>query len=320
MIHSSTVHEPLQQKQLQTNAMVITDLVIAYGRKRVVDGLTLHVPYGSVFALIGLNGAGKTTIIKALIGLRAPTSGSARVLGYDVVRQSLEVRARIGYISEVHNLYDAMTPRQLCSFCRATSRRWDQVAVDRYMDLFDLPSHQQVGRLSKGKKTQLALCLALGGDPELLILDEPTAGLDPLARHQFLNQLCGDVSAAGKTIFFSTHILSDVETIADRIGIIRNGKLALSGELDNLRQIHQVLKLTYADVPPAGEIAALRALASVASVQQEGRTVRLQLRGDVTATIQAVQARPYPLCDMECRHVSLDAIIMNYLQEDSYVR
>ncbi len=198
-------------------------LMAGYGRRQAVRGLDLTVPRGSVYGFLGPNGAGKTTTIKTLLGFRRPDGSEARVLGHDVVRENLEVRARVGFASEVDSLYGGMTVRRLCRFCHDVSRGWDQALVDRYLGVFGLPGDIKARKLSKGQKVQLQLCLALGSDPELLILDEPTSGLDPLARHAFLKVLVGDVAAEGRTVFFSTHILSDVEAVADTIGIIYQG-------------------------------------------------------------------------------------------------
>ncbi len=301
----------------QAVAIEIEGLVVRYGDTRAVDGLSLVVPCGSVFGFLGPNGAGKTTTIKALLGFRSPDAGRARVLGYDVVTQSLEVRARVGYVSEVNSLYDYLTIPQICAFSRSTSRRWNQQIVDHYLSAFGLPSGAKVGQLSRGMKSQLALSLALGHDPDLLILDEPTSGLDPVARRQFLNMLVGDIAAAGKTVFFSTHILADVEAVADRVGIIRQGRLVVSDELDHLKQTHKVLKLTYAEVPPVSEVDTLRALPGVVSVQQEGRSVRILARGDIEAIAHTVQSRPYAPRDVSSIYLNLEDIFLEHMQEES---
>src|SRR5260370_15303582 len=157
-------------------AIATADLVVRYGRRRAVEGLTLRVPRGSVYGLLGGNGGGKTTTMRALLGFRGRSSGSVHILGYDVARDRLEINARIGFVSETNSLYQGMTVPQLCAFFRATSRRWNQALVDRSLHLFGLPTATHVRQLSKGMKTQLALCLALGGEPDLLILDEPTTG------------------------------------------------------------------------------------------------------------------------------------------------
>ncbi|HEY7355335.1 MAG TPA: ABC transporter ATP-binding protein [Ktedonobacterales bacterium] len=297
-------------------AIEISNLVVSYGAHRAVDGLNMTVPLGSIFGFLGPNGAGKTTTIKTLLGLRPLDGGSARVLGFDAASQSLEVRARVGYVSEVNSLYDYLTIPQICAFCRATSRQWNQQVVDRYIGVFGLPAAAKVGRLSKGMKSQLALSLALGSSPDLLILDEPTAGLDPVARHEFLNKLVAEIAAEGKTVFFSSHILSEVEAVADWVGIIRRGKLVVSDELDHLKQTQKVLKLTYAELPPPAELEALRGLPGVMNLAQEGRSVRLLTHGEWQALAQTIQARPYALRDVDTVDLNLEDLFLEYMKED----
>lgn len=301
----------------QPAAIEINDLVVNYGKQRAVDGLTFSVPAGAIFGFLGKNGAGKTTTIKAMMGLREPDGGSVRVLGYDAVTQSMEVRARVGYVSEVNSLYDYLTIPQLCAFCRSVSRQWNQQIVDRYVRVFGLPTTTKVGKFSKGMKSQLALSLALGSNPDLLILDEPTAGLDPVARHDFLNKLVAEIAAEGKTVFFSSHILSEVEAVADWVAIIRDGKLVIADELDHLKQTQKVLKLTYAELPPPAEVEALRGLPNVMSLAQEGRSVRLLTQGDVESLTQTIQARPYALRDVDTVDLNLEDLFLEYMKEGS---
>src|SRR5262249_8133661 len=199
------------------------------------------------------------------------------------------------YVSEVNSLYEYLTIPQLCRFCQSVSRQWDQGVVGRYLRAFGLPTNKKVGQFSKGMKSQLALCLALGSQPDMLILDEPTSGLDPLARHEFLNTLVKEVAAEGKTIFFSSHILAEVEAVADWIGIIKAGKLLAADELDHLKQSQKVLKLTYTEMPSAAEVEALRALPTVMNLAQEGRSLRILTRGDAANLVETVQARPHAL-------------------------
>lgn len=300
---------------LPAPAIAIHNLVVAYGSHRAVDGLRLEVPVGAIFGFLGPNGAGKTTTIKTLLGFRPPNGGSARVLGYDIVHESLEVRARTGYVSEVNTLCDTLTIPQICAFSRATNRRWNQAIVDRYLGRFRLPPRARVGQLSKGMKSQLALSLALGSEPDLLILDEPTAGLDPVARHEFLNTLVREIAAEGKTIFFSSHILSEVEAVADQVGIIRAGRLVVSDDLDRLKQTQRLVCLTYADIPPPSEIGALGALPGVDRVEPEGRTVRLVVRGDVDAVLVALGTRPYPVRNMETQPLNLEDLFLEYMKD-----
>jgi len=298
-------------------AVETRDLVVRYGRKRAVDGLTLTVPRGSVYGFLGPNGAGKTTTIKALLGLRKPCGGEARVLGYDVTdpKGSIEARARVGFASEVDSLYGGMTVPRLCRLCRDLSRGWDQGIVDRYLGVFGVPEGARVRRLSKGQKAQLQLCLALGSDPELLILDEPTSGLDPVARRSFLKVLVGEVAAEGRTVFFSTHLLSDIEAVADTVGIIEGGRMLVSENLDRLRETHGLVRAVYAEKPPDDELEALVKLPGVGSVEREGRAVRLRVRGDVEAVTRALEERPHRVVDVDAAGMSLEDIFVAYVEE-----
>ncbi len=297
-------------------AMEIEDLVVSYGRRRAVDGLRLAVPVGSVYGFLGPNGAGKTTTIKTLMGFRKPDGGSAKVLGYDVVSESLEVRARVGFASEVNSLYEGMTVPKLCAFCRDVSRSWDQDHVDRYLGVFGVPKETKVRKLSKGQKAQLQLCLALGSDPEVLILDEPTSGLDPVARRAFLKVLVGDVAAEGRTVFFSTHLLSDIEAVADTVGIIKGGKLLVSSDLDEMRETHKLLRVVYAEAPREDEVLALQDLPGVKGVEREGRGVRLRVRGDAEALERSLWEGPREVRDVDVVGMGLEDIFVAYVEED----
>jgi ABC-2 type transport system ATP-binding protein len=298
-------------------AIEIEDLVVSYGRRRAVDGLNMTVPAGSVYGFLGPNGAGETTTIKTLLGFRRPDGGAARVLGYDVVEESLEVRARVGFASEVNSLYEGMTVPKLCAFCRDLSRSWDQDLVDRYLGVFGLPEDTKVRKLSKGQKAQLQLCLALGSDPEVLILDEPTSGLDPVARRAFLKVLVGDVAAGGRSVFFSTHLLSDIEAVADTVGIIKGGRLLVSDEIDALRETHGLIRVVYAELPPDEEVRALRGLPGVRGMEREGRGVRLRVRGDIEALEGSLWDRPHRVLDVDATGMSLEDIFVAYVEENA---
>ena len=297
-------------------AIQVKDLVVNYGRKRAVDGLSLTVPRGSVYGFLGPNGAGKTSTIKTLMGFRKPNGGSAKVLGYDIVDESLEARARVGFASEVNSLYEGMTVPRICRLCRDLSREWDQDLVDRYIGVFGLPADAKIRKLSKGQKAQLQLCLALGSNPELLILDEPTSGLDPVARRAFLKVLVGEVAAEGRTVFFSTHLLSDIEAVADTVGIIKGGRLLVSGDLDDMRVSHRVFRVVYAETPPEEEVQDLRTLTDVKQVEREGRGIKLRVRGDVETVEQSLRDRPHHVIDVDSTGMTLEDIFVAYVEDE----
>ncbi len=290
-------------------AIELAQLSCTYGSKTVVDRLSLHVPVGSVYGFLGPNGAGKTTTIKTLLGLRHMQGGKACVLGFDLAFQGLESRRYIGYVPETSNLYDFMQVGQMVETARRMNTRWNHRAVQRYLDLFGLSPKDKIRKLSKGMKGQLALAIALGSDPELLILDEPTSGLDPLKRFEFLNYIVREVSQAGRTIFFSSHNLAEVEQIADRIAIINQGHLIVEDELDNLR-LHQKSILVAFDRPIWTDD--LDNIPGVKRVVQEGRRYRLLVRGDigsVEAELKGMGAASIEIVDM-----NLEAMFVAYLQ------
>jgi ABC-2 type transport system ATP-binding protein len=215
-------------------AIETRDLVKRYGRIAAVDGLSLSVPRGAVYALVGRNGSGKTTTIRMLLDLSLPDTGTARVLGMDCHAERVKVLERVGYVSD-RPLLGGWTGEQLVRFNRGFYARWSDELVARYVRVFDIPMKQRFRNLSRGNQTKMWLMLALAQQPELLILDEPTAGLDPVVTDQLLRVLVEDVAAEGRTVFMSSHHLSEIERIADWVGMIDKGKLLLEAPMEELR-------------------------------------------------------------------------------------
>lgn len=290
-------------------AIALDGLTCRYGSRVAVDNLSLRVPLGAVYGFLGPNGAGKTTTIKTLLGMRRIQIGRATVLGFDVATQGLECRKRLAYVAETNNLYGHLRVFEMLETARRLSSRWNPAAVQRYLDLFNLPPREKIRKLSKGMKGQLALVVALGSEPDLLVLDEPTSGLDPLKRYEFINQIVREVSAAGRTIFFSSHNLSEVEQIADHVAIINEGRLIIEDELDNIKSREKALKVSF-DRPVWTHD--LENIAGVRKVLQEGRRFRLLISGDaeqVAEQVRGLGARSVEVVDM-----NLEAIFIAYLQ------
>jgi ABC-2 type transport system ATP-binding protein len=221
-------------------------------RKRYDDvealrGLDLQVPGGSIFGFLGRNGAGKTTTIKVLLGMARPTAGDARVFGLSSIdpQSSVEIRRRAAFVSDEKDLYDYMTVGEIVAFTRSFYPRWRDDLEQSYLRKFDLTPGRAIKGLSRGTRTKVALLLALCRGAELLILDEPTAGLDPAMAEDVLQALVGHVSGEDSTVFFSSHQLSEVEQIADHVAIIDRGQTVVSGPLDELRAQYQRIQLVF---------------------------------------------------------------------------
>jgi ABC-2 type transport system ATP-binding protein len=222
---------------MNNNSVIqVEDLVKYYDGRCVLDGVSFTVPKGCIYGLLGRNGAGKTTIIRILLGLESATRGETFLLGKNTENLSARDRGRIGYVAEGHNLIQHYPVGALVDLCRNLSLQWNQKFFDHLIATFRLPMDRKVKDLSTGMRAQLNLALAMAIDPELLILDDPSLGLDTVARRQFLELAIDVIQRDGRTILFSSHILSDVERIADRIGILVAGKLVVDCPLEELKQ------------------------------------------------------------------------------------
>ena len=211
------------------------NLVKVYPEVRALDGLSLNVPRGVAYGYLGRNGSGKTTTIRILLGLARPTEGEAAVLGFPIGRDQVAILERTAYVSENKALYSKLTPRELVRFTRGFYPKWSDQTVEKYARLFDVPMDRVFAKLSQGNRTKVCLLLALAQGADLLILDEPATGLDPVAVDEFLRVLVQDVVGEGRTVFISSHQLSDVEQIADWVGLLDQGKLLLEARLDDIK-------------------------------------------------------------------------------------
>ena len=280
--------------------------------KPALRGLDLQVPAGSIFGFLGRNGAGKTTTIKTLMGLLHADSGSAQVFGSPVADadRSVEIRRRIGFVTEDKELYPYMTVEQIVRFTRPFFPTWRDDLAQRYLEIFELPLKRKIPDLSKGMRSKLMLLLAISHQAELLVLDEPTDGLDPAATEDVLRELVAIAAASGTTIFFSSHQLVEVERIADHIGIIHRGKLVATGSLDDMKAQYQRLNVVLADSvsPPA------HWPEGVESVRQEGRVLSILASHNVDAIVE--QARAIPGSTVERFPVTLTEIFLEHTRSN----
>jgi ABC-2 type transport system ATP-binding protein len=233
------------------DAILTERLTKSYGGRPVVNNLSLRVPQGSVYGLLGRNGAGKSTLLKMLVGMVHPDHGRWSLLGEEGSNLSVKTRSRIAYLAEGHPLYNGMTIRQAVEFHRAFYPASDPSLVEKILDHFELDRGAKIGRLSKGMRAQVSLALALAPDPELLILDDPTLGLDTNTRRDFVESMIGVIQRRGRTILFSSHVLGDVERVADRIGILIDGVLRVDCPTEHFKTAVRRVVVEFGRRPPA---------------------------------------------------------------------
>ncbi|HEY2410768.1 MAG TPA: ABC transporter ATP-binding protein [Pirellulaceae bacterium] len=233
-----------------TSAIETHGLTKYYGPRCVVNTLNLSVPVGSVYGLLGRNGSGKSTTIKMLMGLVKPDRGSATLLGEDICDLTPQTRGRIAYIAEGHPFHRWMTIGEAVNFTRSFYSHWNSELLDQILDHFALPRRAKIRRLSNGQRAQVSLALAVAPDPELLILDDPTLGLDTVVRRDFLESLIQIIQREGRTILISSHILADVERVADHIGIMMDGVLRVDCPTDYFKMSLRKIILEFVGEPP----------------------------------------------------------------------
>lgn len=279
-----------------------------YGSKRVVDSLDLRVPKGSVYGFLGRNGAGKSTTIKMLLGMIAADSGHAELLGERSDQLSPEMRQRIAYLAEGHPLYGWMSIGEAVRFTRPFYPEWNQEMVDQILDHFELSPKQKFHSLSRGQQAQVSLALAVAPEPELLILDDPTLGLDTVVRRDFLESLIQIIQRRGRTILFSSHILGDVERVADRIGVLVSGVLRVDCPTEQFRESIRKVVVEFHGTPPDCEDSSRLGIPGLVSCRVAGNQLELVTVGYDDAQRKALEA-------LEPR--SIDVLEMNL--EDAFI-
>jgi ABC-2 type transport system ATP-binding protein len=289
----------------------VSQLRKSYNGTPALNGLDLAVRSGSVFGFLGRNGAGKTTTIKTLMGLVRADSGEARVFGLKPGRaNSIAIHRRTGFVTEDKDLYPYMTVEQMIQFTKSFYPKWRGDLEKRYLGIFDLPAGRKIDRLSKGMRSKLMLLLAIARGGDLLVLDEPSDGLDPAAVEDVLRELMGLAAAEGTTIFFSSHQLQEVEQIADHICIVDGGRVIVSGALDDLKCQYQRVQV----VLDRELSAPVRWVEGAEHVKQEGRTVSILATRNVEALL--AQAQSLPGATVERFPVSLKEIFLEHVRSN----
>jgi ABC-2 type transport system ATP-binding protein len=283
------------------------NLTVYYGKQRGIYNLNLTVARGEVFGFLGPNGAGKTTTQRVLLDVIRPTSGRAAVFGLDCRQQGVELRRRVGYLPGELALYKDMRAEkffQMYDYLRGANGAngyWRELARR-----LDLDVSRKIGNFSRGNKQKVGIVAAFMSKPDLLILDEPTGGLDPLVQQTVL-EMVREAQADGRTIFFSSHILSEVQAVCDRVGIIRQGELVATQRVEELIAARvKRLTLTFAALPPAD----LFTLAGVTEIARTESSVTLEV-GDNLAAVLAAAAQQ-DVRDIETHNMSLEEIFLDY--------
>jgi ABC-2 type transport system ATP-binding protein len=216
-----------------------------FGAKRALDDVTLTVPRGVVFGLVGANGAGKTTLIRHVLGLLKTQTGSVRVFGRNPVLDPVGVLSRLGYLAEENDLPGWMRVDELMRYTRAFYPSWDDRYAQQLRESFELDPAAKVKNLSKGQRARAGLVVALAYRPELLVLDEPSSGLDPIVRRDILGAIVRTIADEGRTVLFSSHLLDEVERVSDCVAMLDRGRIVFAGQLDQIKQSHHRLTLRF---------------------------------------------------------------------------
>jgi ABC-2 type transport system ATP-binding protein len=278
-----------------------------FGLKCAVDSVSFQVPRGSVFAFIGRNGAGKTTTIRMILGLLEPTHGSASILGQDSGNLSPETRARIGYMAEGHPVYGWMRVGQYAGFQRGFYPHWNQEIFTSVIDYFAIDPRTKAGHLSHGQRAGLHLAMTLAIEPEVLMLDDPATGLDPAARRSLLEAMIYFTRNRERTIFFSTHLLDDVERVADQVAVLDYSVLRVCCSAETFRERVRRLVARFPSEPPR-KLPAIPGLLRVTRSENELSLVVANLNGRTERDLEAlgavaVEEQPISLEDALIAHV-----------------
>jgi len=287
-----------------SNVLETTHLSKRYGRQWALQDCTLALPAGRVAALVGPNGAGKTTLLHLSVGLLEPTTGSVQVFGCSPLKQTTQTLPRLGFVAQDHPLYKDFTVADLLTLGRKLNPRWDDTLAKARMQKLGIPLDRPAGKLSGGQQAQVGLVLALAKRPDLLLLDEPLAQLDPLARREFLRTLMDAEAESGLTVLLSSHIIGDLERVCDYLIILSASYVQLAGDIQEIGRTHKRL------VGPRQEVDAIASVHTVIETSQTERQTTLLVRTNG------------PLFDpsWEVQEVSLEDIVLAYLSHQATER
>jgi ABC-2 type transport system ATP-binding protein len=298
----------MDQNEQTDCAISLEHVTRHFGSTTAVDDLSLRVEKGKVFGFIGLNGAGKSTAIRMMVGLLKPHRGEISVACCRIPTERNQMKAKVGYVPDRCNVYSWMRVAEAIDFCRTFYPKWDDARIARLVKMFDLDVKKRVKHLSKGMAAKLSLLLALGHDPEVLILDEPMSGLDPLVREEFLEGLIAAVAQREQTLFFSSHTLADVQRLADTVGLMHEGKLLLHSPIDELLENTKRVRAVLSDI---GGVASLPP--GVLYQKTEGREWTLTLSNFSTDQLEFLREQN-AIEHLDVMDMSLDDVFKDYVR------
>nr|WP_108870428.1 ABC transporter ATP-binding protein [Tessaracoccus timonensis] len=281
----------------------------SYGKHEALRGIDLDVRPGEVYGFLGPNGAGKSTTIRIILDEIRASAGSAQLFGLDSRRDAVEIHRRLGYLPSDLALYPKMTGRDSLKFFARLRGGVDQAYVDELAERFDATLDKRTGELSTGNRQKIGLIAAFMHKPELLIMDEPNAGLDPLVQHEF-QSLVREVADEGRTVFLSSHTLSEVQRVADRVGIIRHGEMVAVEDIDDLRAVRKVTML----VEPKPEPADFAAVDGARDIVVNENHVHLSFDGELGSLLQAVGSK-YRILDLSASDADLEEVFLAFYQD-----
>jgi ABC-2 type transport system ATP-binding protein len=292
---------------MSNSALIFENVVRRFGSKVALDALNLEVRPGSIVGLIGRNGAGKTTALRLAHGLLHPDEGRISVLGLDPAKEWLEVRSRVSLLSEEASLYPWMRVREIQALASALHPRWDDGQADALVKRLELDPQARIKTLSRGTRAKVALMLSIACRPDLLLLDDPTAGLDPLVRREILEGILGAVSDEGGAVLYASHLVQDIERVADRVAVLDHGRLILEGSVEGIKNRTRRARAVFdADAPDNVEIA------GKIDVAAEGRMLTVvaeSANGELEASLRQLGAR-----EVEVEPLPLEEILVALLR------
>lgn len=295
-----------------THAITLNSLTKSYGKARGIIELDLEVKVGEVFGFLGPNGAGKTTTIRTILDLIRPTSGTVKVLGLDAQTESLAIRTRTGYLPGELSLYEDMTVSEHLEYLTALRSGAGEGRIAELSEQFELDLSRKIKDLSAGNKQKVGIVQAFAHGPELLILDEPTGGLDPLMQ-QHVYHLIDAAREEGRTVFLSSHVLPEVERIAERVGIIRNGRLIEVATVDELKdRAVRVVEVRFGEDAPTEQ--QLMAVTNVVSVERRRTTLQIRIEGSMDALVKALAG--YEVVAMRSEEADLEEVFLGLYREE----